>query len=221
MLVLIPAKGESTRIPRKNLHLLAGRPLIDYTLEAAKQAAVSNSMAVSTEDSAIAERAREAGFRVVARPANLASETASTEQVVLHALDAYVQEGTNFDWVMVLPPTSPLRSAETIRRCASEQAAHANDHDCLMTVTETRPDLWRGNEDGSLQRLFQHAPRRQQDREILMEENSAVYIVRTKTLRETGSFIAGRVRGVPIAPKEALDINDPLDIELAEALLSD
>lgn len=219
--VIVPARGGSKRVPRKNIAPLAGRPLLSYTLEAAVRAGLGGPVLVSTEDDEIATVARShAGVRVVPRPEALALDAASTEAVLLHVLDVLRSEGADPEWIVTLPPTSPFRTVATIRRLAEEASSDPAAQDCLMSVTENRGDFWRRRPDGSLGRLFPDAPRRQQDREPLYEENSAIYVTRAAVLRATGSILGSRVRGIPIDPIEAFDINTPLDLRMAEALLA-
>jgi CMP-N,N'-diacetyllegionaminic acid synthase len=214
---VIPARGGSKRIPHKNIHPLGGRPLLSYTIEAALTAALGPCL-VSTDDEDIGRVASANGARVIERPRALSGDEVSTELVVLHVLDLLQLEGVCTEWVMILPPTSPFRGADLIRRVAD--CVKENDVDCIMTVTETRADFWRGNDLGRLCRLFPDAPRRQQDRTPLYEENSAVYLSRVSALRKTRSVLGGRVRGIPISPLEALDVNTSWDLTLAETLIS-
>ena len=150
----------------------------------------------------------------------MAADTASTESVLLHALDVMQGEGRSFVWVMTLPPSSPLRCPQTIVEFAESVRGDPEAQDCLMSIHEDRGDFWTRDPDGSLQRLFPCAPRRQQDREPLWEENSAIYVSSVAALRSTGSILGNRVRGIPIDPIEALDIHTDRDLVTAEALLN-
>lgn len=219
MLVVIPARGGSRRLPRKNIAMVCGRPLIAYTIDAALTAGVSPHVVVSTEDAEIAAVAMRAGVRVINRPVELATDSASTESVLLHALSVLEGEGQRFDWVMTLPPTSPLRSAATIHRFAEEINRDPASQDCLMSVHENRGDFWTRQADGSVRRLFPNAPRRQQDREPLLEENSAIYVSRVSSLHTTGSVLGKRVRALIIDAVEGLDINTAFDLAIVDAWL--
>jgi len=218
ILLVIPARGGSRRVPHKNIVPLRGKPLLLYTVEAALLANVTPHIVVSTDDQAIASIARGAGAGVIERPSELATDNASTESVLFHALDILAPEGITPDWIMTLPPTSPFRRPETIRRFADEVLAGPEIQDCLMSVTENRGDFWVEETNGLLSRLFSNAPRRQQDRAPLYEENSAIYMSRTNVLRETGSILGKRVRGLVISPLEGFDINTLDDLRLAECI---
>lgn len=217
--VVIPARGGSTRVPGKNLRPLAGTPLLTYTLECARAAGLVDRTIVSSDDPAVLAAATGFGVRALRRPAELSTATASTESALLHTLDVLEGEDECTEWVVTLPPTSPFRSAATLMRLVEEALAHPDAQDCLMTVTEDRRDLWRMDRDRQLTRLFPDAPRRQQDRVPLYEENSAVYVTQVAALRRTGSVLGGRVRGVVIDPIEAFDLNTEADFVIAEALV--
>jgi CMP-N,N'-diacetyllegionaminic acid synthase len=219
MIIVVPARGGSKRIPLKNIVDLAGRPLLAYTLKAAMGAGIANHVYVSTDDERIAKVAKDWGAKVVIRPARLASDGASTESVLLHVLDELQVSEESEDWIMTLPPTSPLRSALTIRGFASHAERAAPAIDCVMSVTENRSDFWHLKPGGGFGRLFPDQARRQQDRPPLFEENSAVYVTRIRSLRRTGSILGVNTLCVPIAPEEGLDINTDSDLQLASALL--
>ena len=219
MIIIIPARGGSKRVIGKNMRLLAGIPLVARAVKTATKAGIASAVIVSTESTDIAKIAERAGARVILRPAELATDTASTEGVLLQVLDVLAAEGTKPDWVMTLPPTSPFRKASTIAAFAAEVKERPNDQDCLMSVTEDRGDFWRKtSEDGTIVRLFPDALRRQQDREPLYEENSALYLTRTAALRKTGSILGNQVRGLVINRLEAFDINTEIDFSIAEAI---
>lgn len=219
MIIVIPARGGSKRLPHKNIHPLKGKPLLAYTLEAIAATSLNIPTYVSTDDERIAAVARGyPGVEVVMRPTEIAGDTASTESVLLHVLDVLAERGQVPQWLMTLPPTSPFRTAGTIRSFAESAVGCASDIDCLMSVTENRGDFWRMQDDGRMQRLFLDAPRRQQDRTPLFEENSAIYVSRTQALRDTGFILGRAVRGIAIPAIEGFDINNPEDMRLAECL---
>ncbi len=218
MIIVVPARGGSKRVPGKNIRSLAGRPLLAYTLFAAKESGVKALLVVSTEDPEVAGVAENLGVRTIDRPQPLARDDSSTESVLIHALEALTAEATIPEWVMVLPPTSPFRKAATIRRFAEEIHQRPDAQDCLMSITEDRGDYWLKEEDGTLRRLFPDAPRRQQDRVPIYEENSAIYVARSEVLLATQSIMGSKVRGLAIDPIEAFDINTEQDFIVAEAL---
>lgn len=185
---------------------------------AARAGAPGVPVIVSTEDEEIAILAQAAGAEVVRRPDHLANDSASTESALLHVLDNAPGLDADPDWLVCLQPTSPFRGAATVARFLA-MAANASV-DCLLSMTETRADFWRPGPDGNWSRLFPECPRRQQDREPIYEENSAVYLARVSALRETGSILGRRRQGVLIDPVEGLDINTAHDLAVAEAMVA-
>lgn len=119
ILGLIPARGGSEAIPRKNIYPINGKPLLMYTIEAAKKSQFLDALYCSTNDDEIAEVvSREAGIcQIIRRPDELSTSTARTIESVIHALDFLSSEGKSFDYVMILQPTSPLRQSTEIDGC--------------------------------------------------------------------------------------------------------
>jgi CMP-N,N'-diacetyllegionaminic acid synthase len=215
-MAVIPARGGSKRAPRKNIRPLGEKPLLAYTIAATRDAGLGNATFVSTEDAEIAAVAKTLGCAVIPRPDALATDAASTEIVLLHALDEAAKRGWHPRWILTLPPTSPFRRASTIRFFMDHAATSGVD--CLLSLTETRASLWRQIPEGKIGRLFPDAPRRQQDRAPLYEENSAIYLTAVPALRATGSVLGTSQRGIAIDPVEGFDINSELDFVLADAL---
>lgn len=219
--VVVPARAGSTRVRGKNLRPLAGRPLLAHTLELVVAAGLAGRTVVSSDDPGALALAEGFGVRGLERPAELARATASTESALLHVLDVLESEGERAAWVATLPPTSPFRRLATLQACLALVAAGPDAQDCLMTVTEDRRDFWTMADDGAVRRLFPDAPRRQQDRTPLYEENSALYVTKVAALRATGSVLGRAVRGYPIEALEAWDVNTELDLRVAEVLAAE
>jgi CMP-N,N'-diacetyllegionaminic acid synthase len=216
-MALIPARGGSKRVPLKNIRQLGGQPLIAYTIAAAREAGLGHATLVSTDSAEIAEAATRSGCRALPRPAALATDVASTEAVLVHALDEAEKEGWRPTWLLTLPPTSPFRRGRTIRFFIDHiEECRA---DCMFSVTESRAFLWRCDAAGAMAPLFPDAPRRQQDRAPLYEENSAIYLTSVAALRATGSVLGNIRQAVAIDPIEGFDINTELDFAIASALV--
>ena len=213
---MIPARGGSVGVPKKNIRLLAGKPLVAHTFAQADQVAEMDLTVLSTDDEKIAELGRRNNVKVIIRPADLATAEAKTEQALIHALD--VLDGDySFDYVVILEPTSPFRRPETISKCIQ----HIVDQNApsLVTLCETRASL--GNlTDGRFVRLDPNAARRRQDRSPLYYESSTLYVVSVEHLRATNSVGADEWAGVVISQREAVDINTELDFQIAEAIFS-
>ena len=220
MIIVIPARGGSKRLPNKNIRKLCGKPLIAYTIEAVLKAGVDAPVIVSTDDEKIAKISLDYGVQIVDRPQELAAGDSSTESVLFDVLSRCCGDIHDCKWIMTLPPTSPFRSSKNIRIFFDTAIKGRGDVDCYMSVSENRGDFWEKGEGGKLQRLFKDAPRRQQDRTPIYEENSAIYVTRIDALEDTGSILGNNVRSMCIDPFESVDINTAFDFWLAESLLS-
>ncbi|MCM8811692.1 MAG: acylneuraminate cytidylyltransferase family protein [Candidatus Omnitrophica bacterium] len=217
MIAVIPARGGSKGIPKKNIRLLEGKPLLVYTIEQARKSSSLKRVIVSTDDDEIAAVARRNQAEVVRRPAELAQDTSRTEEALIHALES-LRERENYrpEAVVTLEPTSPLRPARLIDECI--RLFKETDADSVITVTETRECLGRIRE-GRFEFLFPNQPRRRQEREPLFKENSAVYVTQTETLLRKRSVLGDRLYAVVCSPEEAIDINTEHDLIVAETLL--
>jgi len=217
IVAIVPARGGSGRVPRKNVRPLAGKPLLAYAIEAADAVPEIDVCAVSTDDAEIASVARAHGARVIDRPAALAADDARTEPALLHALDALAAAGeAAFDVLVLLEPTSPLRRPETVSRCVRRLIDEGGES--LMTVCRAHANLG-GVHDGKFDPLFPNAPRRRQEREPLYAEVGVAYVCRVPFLRATGSLVTADWLAEPVSAEEAVDINEPLDFITAETVL--
>lgn len=220
-LVVIPARGGSKGIPHKNIYKVAGKPLLEYTIECMLGVKYDGDLVVSTEDEMIAEVARHyEGVTIIKRPYKLATDNSKTEEALIHAL-TQMREMYNrqYDAVITLQPTSPLRTSKTIQQFITYFENNLENYDALLTLSENRSDFWKKGNDGNYERLFPEAPRRRQEREPLYVENSAIYVTTTESLLETNSVLGRRVNGFVIDEQEAVDINEFIDIALAESLI--
>jgi CMP-N,N'-diacetyllegionaminic acid synthase len=219
-LAIVPARGGSKGIPRKNIHPVAGKPLIAWTILAAKAAKGIDRLVVSTDDSEIAAVARDWGAEVAMRPAALALDATPTLPVLRHVLDAL---GESPDAVMTLQPTSPLRTSAHID--AAIAAFHADpDADSLVSVIDVphifhpRSVMKRGGDGYLVPYLDQPQPFRRQDKEAVFARNgAAIYLTRTAKLAEY--IFGGKLIGFPMDAESSLDIDAAADLEVAEAVL--
>ena len=217
-LALIPARGGSKGIPRKNIRLIAGKPLIAWTIEAALRSGLLDAVVVTTDDPEIAEVARRAGAQVpFLRPAALAQDDSPGIAPVLHALDML----PGYDAVLLLQPTSPLRSTDDIDACLSlAQTRHAMS---VVSVTEpeNHPDwTYRLDADQRLTRLSGEAPAaRRQDLPQVVSLNGALYYARTDWLRQGQRLVAPETLAYLMPRMRSIDIDTMLDWQLAELLL--
>lgn len=216
---LIPARGGSKGIPRKNIKLLGGRPLIEWTIEAALQARSLAAVVVSTDDDEIAAVARRAGADVpFVRPERLARDDTPGVDLVLHALE----ELPEFDAVVMLQPTSPFRSAADVDACtALAQRLHAPAAVSVTAPAKHPYWMYRLDERQRLQPLLDTPliPRRQ-DLPKVYALNGALYYAEASWLRQTRSFISTDTIAYVMPPERSHDLDLPTDWRVAEFLLS-
>ena len=225
VLGLVVARGGSKGLPRKNVLPLGSRPLIAWTVDAARGARALSRVIVSSEDAEILARAREAGGETpFVRPAAFATDTASSLEVALHALDWLAEhEGWHPDVLVLLPATAPLRRAHHIDAAVATLLADAA-LEAVVAVTEADyPPYWMLTaKNGRLAWLFPEGGRvdRRQDLPIALRPNGSIYAVRAGALREQRTFYP-RVTAPYMMPREeSVNVDTALDLTLAELLLS-
>ena len=210
VLALITARGGSKGLPGKNIRPVHGRPLIDYTIAAARTARSVDRVVLSTDDDAIASVAVECGCEVpFRRPAALASDDARSIDVVLHALGQLPA----YDLVVLLQPTSPARTAEDIDE-ACHQLVSRSAPSCVSVTVASQSPYWmyRLEGDGRLHPLLEPpiAASRRQDLPPAYVLNGAVYVARTDWLRTHGAFVGHGTIAHVMPPERSIDI-DALD----------
>jgi CMP-N,N'-diacetyllegionaminic acid synthase len=225
VLGIIPARGGSKGVPRKNIRLLCGRPLLAYTAESALQSKLLSKVILSTEDTEIAEIGRSFGLEVpFLRPAELAEDTTPTFPVVLHAVHQLEKVGEIFDAVCLLQPTNPLRRAEDIDACIEllEKTGADSVISVLPVPHEYNPKwvYWQ-NERGEMVLTTGESepfPRRQ-DLPPAFHREGSVYLTRREVLDNFRNLYGRKVRGYEIARQHSVNIDTIEDWNLAEKLL--
>lgn len=220
ILAIIPARGGSKGVPRKNIKMFAGKPLIAWTIEAALTSAFVDRTVVSTEDAEIAEVAKQWGAEVIDRPTELAQDETLITPVLEHVITTLEnREGYKPEFVVLLNPTSPLRGKDHLD--IGIRPFIWGDNDSSVSVTPRVICLWEIREGKAWANYdYGNKPRRQ-DSPISFSENGAIYIVRTKFLMEEHRFIGGKISLFAIPPYNALDINTPLDFKVAELVMNE
>ncbi|KAB2646787.1 MAG: acylneuraminate cytidylyltransferase family protein [Verrucomicrobia bacterium] len=222
---LIPARGGSKGIPRKNLVPLAGKPLIAWTIEAALGSDKLSRVLVSTDDAEIAAVARQYGAEVpFLRPPELARDETGTLEVALHALDWIEQNTTDRpEYLLLLQPTSPLRTTADI--AAAIHLAQTRGADAVLGVCEAEPHPYlarRMDESGVLSDFIpaREASGRRQDFPPAYILNGALYLNRCTSLRASRVFQPPGALAHVMPRERSLDIDTPDDLRLAELLLT-
>jgi CMP-N-acetylneuraminic acid synthetase len=220
ILTVIPARGGSKGIPKKNIYPLNGKPLLLYTIEALRACKNKMFVLVSTDSDEIAEIAKENGVYTIKRPEIFSTDTASTESVLIHALDNMRQnEHREFEYVITAQPTTPFRRPSTIDSFINEFEKKRDIYNAQLTLHSDNTDFWIKKDINTFERLYPNAPRRRQERAPLYAENSCLYITESRILEETKSVLGTKCTGFLIESYEALDINEMEDMEKAEYFL--
>ena len=226
ILCVIPVRGGSKGIPGKNMRLVAGKPLVVWTIEQALAANSGLDVLVSTDDEQLAQIAREAGADVpFIRPAELAQDTTPTEPVIQHAIAHRIAEGRRPDAVMLLQATSPIRLNGTLDRAVAQ--FEQTGVDSLIGVIAQTPFFWHPpvEESGSATAEYDPAarPRRQElgPEDYFYKENGSLYITRTEVYEQHDNRIGGRVGLFVMDQTEEVDIDSLVDLRVAEQVLAD
>lgn len=224
VVAIIPARGGSKGIKDKNIINLCGKPLISYTIEAAKTSMYIDYVLVSTDSEKIAECARNYGAKVpFLRPAELAQDDSASIDVVIHALD-YLENkmGMNFYYCVLLQPTSPLRRTEDIDEAVEKiNAYNANSLVSVCEATES-PYLMKEIKDSKMIDILEKPQSlRRQDLPKVYILNGALYINSISRLRKERQFIDGSTIPFIMDKNNSVDIDDFLDLKLAELILKE
>ncbi len=221
-LYIIPARGGSKGIPHKNIKLLAGKPLIAYAIELARKFAVDADICVTTDSAEIAAVAEGLGLKVpFLRPAELSTDSCGTYEVLIHALDYYKSMGVEYDTIVLLQPTSPLRISDDIEHVMER---YSSDVDMVVTVTEAASNpyynLFETDGDGFLQISKGDGKfTRRQDIPKVWEYNGAVYMINVKSLRAMTLGEFPKRLMVEMPRSRSIDLDTELDWLIAEKLM--
>jgi len=220
-LAVITARGGSKGIPGKNTKPLNGKPLILYTVEAARMVFQDQYIYVSTDSQEIKEVVESSGLEVpFLRPAELATDTSSSEDALKHAITEAVQNGLLFDAVVLLQPTSPFRNEEHIQEAIKQFEQHSDS--LLLSVTEAKENpyytLMEEDNQGFLQKSKEATFTRRQDCPSVWNVNGSIYIFPKKEFIE-GGFDTLSKRKFVMNALASIDLDSPSDWTIAESLL--
>lgn len=222
-LYVIPARGGSKGIPGKNIKPLAGKPLIEYSIDVARALANDEDICVTTDDNAIIETVEKTGLKVpFVRPAELSTDQSGTYEVLLHALDFYESKGIHYDTMVLLQPTSPFRTVDDVKACLE---LYSDDIDMVVSVKQaaTNPyyNAFEIDDNG-----FLHISKgegnytRRQDAPKVWEYNGAVYVINVESLRKMPLGKFTRRRMYEMSAERSIDLDTPTDWLIAETIIT-
>ncbi|MEA3286905.1 MAG: acylneuraminate cytidylyltransferase family protein [Candidatus Marinimicrobia bacterium] len=214
---IIPARGGSKGVPQKNVRLFLGQPLITHSIQYAQSASLVTSVFVSTDDNHIADVSRQAGAEIIPRPAEFATDTATTESAIVHALQWWQEHEHLPDIIVLLQATSPLRPTGSLDKALQ----HFQDQgfDSLLSISPTHRFFWKV--DGSKAQAeydYLNRPRRQDmtEDDIRYVENGSVYIFTRKHFANSKNRLGGQIGYTIFPEKYSLEIDTELDFQLLE-----
>jgi N-acylneuraminate cytidylyltransferase len=220
-LIVIPARGGSKGVPKKNIKLIGGKPLIQWTIDVAKELFDDSIICVSTDDFEIKETVERLGLRVpFIRPPELATDSAGTYEVLLHAIEFYESNGYKPDCLVLLQPTSPFRNTTHISEALQKYAPKL---DMLVSVKETKANpyyvLREEDSNGFLVKSKDSNITRRQDAPKVWEINGAIYIININTLKSKPLHEFQKVKKYVMDEISSHDIDSLVDWELAKIII--
>lgn len=223
-LVVIPARGGSKGIPHKNIKPLAGKPLICYSIDIARQFTSDENICVTTDDPEIIAVVEQYGLKVpFVRPAELATDTCGSNEVIQHAYKFFADKGYHYDVIVLLQPTSPFRKVEFVKE------AVALYDDSIDMVTSVRPaacnpyyDGFEENANGLLEvSKGDGTIVRRQDAPAVWQQNGSIYVINPLALMKKGMGGFTRIKKYAMPEIYSVDIDNMLDWKMAEMILNE
>ena len=217
LIIVIPARARSERIKNKNIINLDGKPLICHILDKIEKSNINYKTYVTTDSKKILNILKKyKKIKSVIRPKKISGKNSKIEFALIHLIKTL--RITKLKWILTIQPNSPFLKVRTIKSIID--FLKNNPRKSIMTVTENRGDFWIKNSKKYLNRLFPNAPRQQQLRKPLFEENSAVYATSIKYLLKNKKIVRKNMNFIKISKIEGFDINDVEDLKIAENLVS-
>jgi N-acylneuraminate cytidylyltransferase len=222
VLAIIPARGGSKGLPKKNIKVLGDKPLIGWSINSAKQSQLIDKVIVSSDSDEILKIAAKYGAETpFKRPKELSSDTASTLDVLTHAINYYKQQNQEFDYLVLLQPTSPFRKNGDIDKMI--KLAQTSNADMVVSVKETSANpyyvLFEEDEQGYLQKSKAANFTRRQDCPTVYEYNGSVYVIKIESLLKQNSLAFKKTIKYQMDDYHSVDIDTQFDFDFAEFLL--
>jgi len=223
-LVVIPARGGSKGIPHKNIKLLNGKPLICYSIDVARQFTTDENICVTTDDVEIISVVEQHGLKVpFVRPAELATDTCGSNEVIQHALQFYAKQDIHYDAIVLLQPTSPFRKVDFLKEAVS---LYDNTIDMVTSVKLSSCNPYYDGFEEDAEGLLRISKgdgtiERRQDAPSVWQQNGSIYVINPKSLMEKGMAHFSRIRKYVMSELYSVDIDNPFDWKIAELVINE
>lgn len=220
-LAIIPARGGSKRLPRKNVLELAGKPLIAWTIQAALQSKYIDKVLVTSDDDEILQVSKAFGASIITRPMHLAQDISTSFDAIKHA----IENTEKYDYIILLQPTSPLRTSQHIDEAI--QLLKNKNANAIISVTEMEHSpLWANTLDANNSMVGflkeEVLNKRSQELDMYYRLNGAIYIIKTENLLSAGSFfLKNNTYAYKMSNASSVDIDTEMDFKWVEFLLGD
>lgn len=224
VLAIIPARGGSKGVPDKNIRIVAGKPLIAYAIECAQESRLINRIVVSTDSPIIAQTASDYGAEVLMRPSELAQDETPMPPVLLHVLQTLQENGENYDLVVLLQVTSPIRTGQDLDNVV-EMFAFTPDLDAVISVVpmdDVHPARMYTLDEGQWMNPYIESGEeaRRQDLPVVYYRNGCIYAIRPEILKDKKSLMVKNKKAYIMPAKWLANIDDERDVIIAEALIN-
>jgi len=222
VLGIIPARGGSKGLPKKNIKILGDKPLIAWSIEAGLNSKLINKVVVTTDNKEIIDVSKKYGAEIpFVRPSDLSSDTATAKDVLVHAINDFAAKGEFYDYVVLLQPTSPFRKVTDIDNMIEE--ATNSKADMVVSVKETTSNpyyvLFEENDNGFLEKSKKSNFTRRQDCPKVYEYNGSVYVIKVSSLLNNNSLSFEKTLKYEMEELYSVDIDSQFDFDFAAFLL--
>lgn len=218
VVAIIPARGGSKGVPKKNIKMLLGKPLIAYSIDHAINSIEVDKVIVSTDCAEIANISEEYGAEVIYRPSEISGDFSSSEDALIHCVNSLKKSGVNVTHIAFLQCTSPIRNPSDIDKTI--KLVLSDNFDSALSAVENHSFIWRTNNQG-LANPLNYEPQNRKMRQEITEyrENGSIYVVKSEDLLTTKCRLNGRI-GIHIMEEETgYEIDTPVDFKIVEELM--
>ena len=216
-IVIIPARGGSKGVPKKNIKEFLGKPLIEHSIEYAKESKCVEKIILTTDDQEIKKVGEKNNITVVDRPEKISGDKATTESAIEHVISLF--DFSIDSIIILLQPTSPLRPKKSLDKIIN--TFNKNKYDSILTLSPIHPLTWKiNNKNAECMYDFLNRPRRQDfnEKDLIYDENGSVYIFKNKIFKEKNNRLGGKIGYYIFNEEYGKQIDTPLDFELLETI---